>query len=527
MSKSYLIILTLFCAVATFVKAQNIRFDRLYDDYGAWEGFHQAVELNDSLILITARTVDILATDSTYNRRFYLSLLDKSGNKIKTNILSYKNEEFMFWQPLIKKGNEYFFLATYNNLDSVKGKGQHAKGIYINGNSTDTVRTITIKYHYVASGNPGFNPSVAVSNGTFLTPTSYNSTYGDSIYLFWSDSLGNVIRVKEYPQIHMKVYKIIETPDKGFLLTGNQFQDERYVFNTNSELVYVGHPERLWYIKIDSIGNIMWQKLLTGPGYELYDTIWFKYKLNNQTGFRDAMQTADGNYVLAGFIENNPYLRKIKEDGDLVWEHKYFEQLNYLDSLKRRAFFVDVIEERGALYVLGYKDTLFVGAQQKSNVTFLMKLTSTGKEVWTRYFNTGSGNYLYNVFACQGGFFLTGSKQDTVPKYGVQDGWLIRVDTNGCLIPGCELRDGIKSVGFPQKKHILIYPNPVNTTLNIQSPQPYLAVELYNTTGNLVLKEMNAPQTIDVTALPQGLYILRIIGKQKEVVASQKVSVLH
>ncbi|MES2560595.1 MAG: T9SS type A sorting domain-containing protein [Bacteroidota bacterium] len=528
MCKLNTFILTVFCAFTNYVRAQNIQFDRMYDDYGGWEIILQEAEVQDSFTLLTCQTEDLFAADSTFNRRLYFNLLDNKGNKKNGHVFSYEDQEFIYAQPIIKKGNEYFMIASYNNLDSaLNGKGKYAKGIYVDVNTADTLRTFNIKYHYIPNSKPSFSHPTLAFNGTFLNYALYNGKYQDSIYLFWSDSLGNVIRVKEYPQLHMLVSKIIETPDRGFLLAGKEFHNGVYVPNANSELIWVGHPERLWYAKIDSIGNLLWQKLLTGPGYELYDTIWFKHKVNNETNFRDATITEDGNYVLAGFIENNPYLRKIKENGDLIWERKYFNKMNYLDSLKRRALFIDIIEEKGHLYVLGYKDTLFINEQLKQSIPFLMKLNSSGGEVWTRYFITGASNYLYNVFACKGGFFLTGSKHDTIPKYGSMDAWLIRVDINGCLIPGCELRDGIEPAPFPQNMGVLIYPNPTNTTLTIQSKQPYSSIELYNTTGNLVLKETNTPETMSVSALPQGLYILRILGPQQEVVATVKVSVVH
>jgi hypothetical protein len=528
MHKLHLILIVFCCVFTSSVKAQQIQFDRLYNDYNAWEAIIQITELNDSSILLSNRTVDVFATDSTINRRLYYSRLDKNGNKITGNILSFSNEDFVYSQPFIKKEDAYFSIASFDNLDTTINKLQrHARGIYINPSTIDTVRTFNIRYHYMPNCSPGFNQPIIVSNGSFLTRASYTGKYGDSIYLFWSDSQNNIIRVKEYPQLKMDVWKILETSDKGFLLIGNQYEEGEYIFNNKGELIYKGHPERLWYVKIDSMGEFKWQKLLTGPGYELYDTISFKYKLSTQTSFRDAIQTSDGNYVLAGFIENNPYIRKINDEGDSIWEYKYFKHFTYLDSLKRKAFITNIIEKSGFLYALGYMDTLLVDSPFKQTAQFLMKLSASGKEVWTRYFITPQNSYLYQVSPSVYGFYLSGSKHDTVPKYGSQDGWLMRIDTNGCLIPGCQLINSIEEATFPANKNIVVYPNPVSSSFTIQSAKSYSSVELWSITGSLVYKENSPTEHIEVSTLPHGIYFLRIIGAGQEVITTQKICVYH
>jgi hypothetical protein len=89
----------------------------------------------------------------------------------------------------------------------------------------------------------------------------------------------------------MFILNQIEMCDKGILLVGYEFEYEKCVLE-DSRLEYIGHPERLWYAKIDSVGDLQWQHVLVGPGYELCDTIKpYRLKLNTQTRLRDAMQT--------------------------------------------------------------------------------------------------------------------------------------------------------------------------------------------------------------------------------------------
>lgn len=520
MAKYYSFITVLFCVFTLRVEAQNIIFNKAYDDYGAWESAVQASETSDSTILLAAQTEDNFASDSTQIRRLYFSLLDNNGTQIKKNILSLSNQKFQYTLKIQKRGAEYFTVASFSDLDSTVEHGHnYAKCISLKPNG-DPIRTIHLKYHYFPNGKPGFSVPRPISDGNFINIASYNSTYGDSLYLVWNDSMGNIIRVKEYPKLHTLISSIIETPDHGFLLSGFEYQDERYKTNPDFEVVFVGHPERLWYAKIDSVGNLLWQKLLTGNGYELYDTIYFKYKVCNQTRFQDAVKMQDGSYVLAGFIENNAYLTKINENGEKIWEYKYFTKLNYIDSFRRRAIIIDIQEQKNNLLVLGVIDSLKEKAQSTTKFTFLMKLSSTGKVLWVRYFETGNTSIIYDVFSLREGILLTGSILDTVPKYGGQDVWLIRLDSNGCLIPGCYLDDVIDttlaSLPFLSQKNaeIVIYPNPADDNINIMSELMDFTISIYDLLGRKVYfnNSCSGKEThmIQSNGFHEGIYTIQI-----------------
>lgn len=57
---------------------------------------------------------------------------------------------------------------------------------------------------------------------------------------------------------------------------------------------------------------------------------------------------------------------------------------------------------------------------------------------------------------------------------------------------------------------IRIYPNPVENVLNINASHPIDQLELYNTTGALVLKQTAVNGSIDVSNLSSGVYILKL-----------------
>jgi hypothetical protein len=475
-------------------KAQTDLFSKTYDDYGGWEAVGQIIEL------------------------------------IKRTIF-YQDYQFISSTRLFKSNNKLFINVEFQNLDSnLNGQGFYSKGVYLDTN-TDTLQTFDIKYHYFANERPIFRAKLRTSQGGFLTVASHTWYTGSSLYLFANDSLGNLLWVKDYPQLTINIAKILETEDKGYLLVGHQFEYDSYTQNNpRNEPIFNGHPERLWYAKIDSVGNLKWQHLLTGPGYELYDTVYYKFKVATTTRFRDAIKTFDGNYVSVGYIAIHPYIIKTDTAGNKLWERKYFKQLSVMDSELRKAYFYSVEELNQHLYVLGAIDSVENGI--KGNYYFLMKLTASGKVIWIRYIKTDVNDYLYRIYKWRGGFMLTGSKQDNVNRWGMQDGWILKLDTNGCLFPGCNSNDVLDTLLsdnhiLMRRNEVSIFPNPSSEIITVQTQIPYKHFRILSLTGQSMLRSDDVTEKINISNLPQGLYFIQLLNSSGNSLYTQKISILR
>lgn len=68
------------------------------------------------------------------------------------------------------------------------------------------------------------------------------------------------------------------------------------------------------------------------------------------------------------------------------------------------------------------------------------------------------------------------------------------------------------SIGEMAKNNFQIYPNPAQSTLNIQSEIPVNKCLIYNSLGGLTLSinEVNSKQTLDVNNLTNGVYFIHI-----------------
>ena len=123
----------------------------------------------------------------------------------------------------------------------------------------------------------------------------------------------------------------------------------------------------------------------------------------------------------------------------------------------------------------------------------LAKISPDGELLWKRYYQhiagEGPRHYINDLAqAPDGGFIMAGEVRDTVnaPR---QQGWLLKVDEYGCLVPGCELVSSVKepkssddshafAEGFGSRRKssddysLLLYPNPVSEELRVYFSGP-------------------------------------------------------
>jgi|TARA_B110000259_G_C14017069_1_gene401701 hypothetical protein len=61
------------------------------------------------------------------------------------------------------------------------------------------------------------------------------------------------------------------------------------------------------------------------------------------------------------------------------------------------------------------------------------------------------------------------------------------------------------------KQELNIYPNPATTSVNI--PSGFESVKIYSITGNLIFKELNPSNTLDISSLNTGVYMVQAINR--------------
>ncbi len=122
-------------------------------------------------------------------------------------------------------------------------------------------------------------------NGDVLNTFNVTSSESDT-WVLRLDANGNIIWQKCFGgTLNESGNDIIQTSDGGFAITGN-------TTSFNGNVAYNYGSDDFWLLKINSMGFLMWQKSLGGSNYDVSNSI---------------VATADGGYVLAGYIESNDY----------------------------------------------------------------------------------------------------------------------------------------------------------------------------------------------------------------------------
>ena len=212
-----------------------------------------------------------------------------------------------------------------------------------------------------------------------------------------------------------EAYSIKQTIDGGYIVAGNKS--------------IVGGKKDILVLKLDSNGNVDWQKI---------------YDKNDVDEAFSIQSTADGGYIVAGNTEsgiigfNDVWILKLNDRGDILWQKTYGRSEN--DDYARA---IQQTTDGGYIVVGGLE----------SETIWVFKLNSQGDVLWEKDF----GNRIYAKDISQtadGGYIVLGAA-----GYDTYAQLVIRLDSNGDISWTKSLAR--VSVGFG-----LSYPSSIIQTAN-------------------------------------------------------------
>lgn len=445
-----------------------------------------------------ANNVALIYIDSIGNKIWHKTYAGFDGN-YPTNY----SDSFVFTTD-----SGFATACTYSNLASTYS------GIYLmkfdkNGDSLWTkyyIDTLNIGWGTLArTYDNGF-----ILSGTIKSPNK--STYDNLIIKV--DSMGN----KKWQKIFGGAYNdepraIRCLSDSGFILAGNK--------QTSSSSYNYGQ-----IIKLDSLGNIKWQKTFGGTRGSFFNAV---------------RETKNGDIIACGDISDigtstwdysTPFIVRLSSSGNILWQKTYGKKY-IANSL------YDIEEtDNGNLIAVGdiYTDT--ATQYEKYWDGFLLKTNINGDSLWSRTFDkTGSsGGNLQDMFqdveqTKDKGFIIAGW---FYPNY--QDFWAVKVDSMGCDIGGCDTITSVRNIlnGNNANSEFKIYPNPAKEKITIEFSNDYkfsnALVNIYDVSGR-VLKTLNNIQLnnrkseIDISDLESGIYFVEFFDKETKKKYTKKLVV--
>ena len=306
---------------------------------------------------------------------------------------------------------------------------------------------------------------------------------------------------------------LIVDDDGGYLIGAKR---------TNEADVQLNFNCRTLIVKVDSMGGQAWQ-WLSPPGVL-------------QDEAKAMIKTPDGGLVVASGIGqeigNNPNIHtlvwdamifKLDADRNVVWSTPFRGDLPTGGTE-----LTEMVEAPdGSGYVASGIFLEYISDVEWYHTSWLVKVSPEGDSLWSRRYTYFNGEFVApEVFDMKatpdGGYVLVGF---TVNQYDVitnpiVPAWIMKVDSFGCLIPGCHLDDDTTSVVGDLEKwaELVIYPNPVRDYLNFQLKGQNLkwaSYRIINAEGEVMefIESASPESTISVPVQnwPGGVYFLQYL----------------
>ncbi len=444
-----------------------------------------------------------IATDIELSDIGFYVFTYHQDHTILTSEVNWEGEEL--WWNSIGTIQDQFITGYYNHVDRCSDFGFVGAGAY---NYYDTVNDVlsnrqllVVRYDdnldtiWTARTGDVFSfghQAKECTNGDFVAVGLYNIQPGiSSVFVARFNSIGDLIwsqyyDVEGYEEAHGMT--IVETQSGNFIIGGTVYFDS----DSNSHLL----------LKIDGSGNYIDHKVVGDNTSVL--------------GWASVENVSDGNFVYCAGYYGNPrpaYFSKFDENLDTIWTVDYpiTYFLGYSFSIKETSdgSFIST----GGGYV----------NDQEEEEGVLVKISSEGELLWHRHYQNADSVFFYNqlfdVIQCpDGGYAACGMTLD-VPLG--QQYWVLKVDSMGCLVPGCDTLTSVfdlpnNAVGFE------VYPNPAVDELNIYfeslNAHPKGQIKVYNCVGQMVnyfpVSSSGITYILNVQNLEDGFYILEYTDEE-------------
>ncbi len=228
---------------------------------------------------------------------FWAVELDTSGNMVWQKCYGGSGHDFGTSIAPAQDGG-YIMAGSSQSADGDVSGNYGSKDCWIV--KTDSIGGIQWQKKYGGSGPESANDIRQTPDGGYIF-TGYTASndsdvtgnYGNNdVWVVRLDAAGGIVWQKCYGGTNNEeAYRIIQTPDAGFVISG-------YTSSGDSNVTGNHGSRDFWIFKVDSLGALIWEKCFGGS--------------DQDNGFQIS-NTADGGFILCGSTESN--------DGDVTGNH--------------------------------------------------------------------------------------------------------------------------------------------------------------------------------------------------------------
>lgn len=317
---------------------------------------------------------------------------------------------------------------------------------------------------------------------------------GEDIWIVKLDASGNKEWTKNYGGTSWEMaYEIQEISDGNFVFAGLSASNDHDVSGNLGSVDY-------WIVKIDTNGDILWQKTYGGfmndGAYSIQETSDLGFIVN---GFSDSND---------GDVQNNNggtdyWILKLDNMGDILWQKSYGTQFSERGNY--------IIETADGNYMAVGESEMHSGGYGEKDY-WILKLDSNGNQLGVKALGGSASDVARKIQqTADGGFILMGetysNNGDVTGYHGISDYWVVKL--NGTL--------GLEE---PGSENFSFYPNPAKDQIHFS--ETFTQVEIYSLEGRLI-KKFYGVSSVQLNDLPKGNYILKALNEKGEHLSSKLI----
>jgi hypothetical protein len=293
--------------------------------------------------------------------------------------------------------------------------------------------TLTWEKNYGGSANDFLNSVIHTHDGGYLlvghsgsSDFDCDTSYGShDFFVIKTDSVGQVVWKKNFGGSDWDAaYSVVQTNSHDFILAGR-------TLSTDYDISFSHGNWDIWAIKIDSIGNLIWEKTYGGSAFE---GVWDIAEVTPNSFLLAGYSSSQNDDLGAGFGQIDAVVLKIDSLGNLIWLTQFGGNNN------------DILYD---LEILPNGDVVAVGSTNSDNGQIVTNYGGT--DAWVVWIDA-QGNLISNktyggsltdgfqnvLLLDQGNLLFTGtsssSDNDVTNNYGQEDFWVVKADSQGTIL---------------------------------------------------------------------------------------------
>ena len=409
----------------------------------------------------------------------------------------------------------YIVAGYINSTDDTSNENGHMEIIKLNSDGT-----IEWERSYSGDGKEEARYVQEVSDGYIVsgTTSSFGSAYTD-IWVLKLAQDGTVIWEKRYGGAYGENgYKILPTSDGGFIIGGDT-------------LSYGAGSGDLWLIKINDTGSIEWQKVYGGSSYDYFENliitsdggyllmgitqsfgaggydIWLLkidssgnvvwQKTYGGTAYdygKVVVETADG-YIILGHTNANGnfdfWVLKIDHTGKLLWQKTYGgsgSELSY-----------DMAAIGDEYILMGFTTSWGAGSYD----IWLIAINDTGTIEWQQAYGGEQEDIGFSLIAIQNNGLVVAGETESFGS-GYNDIWVLKTNTTGYIEFNSEPTAKMTATSCTTSS---FNPSTSDTSASVKDTN----AEVHTTTATVKNSKLNIATQSEPVAVPELGYVIIIV----------------